>query len=139
VIREFEPSDLVGVVQLWRDCQLIRSPNVPSHDVELKIKHDPGLFVAVEKSRVVGSVMAGYEGHRGWINYLAVTPAQQRNGIGARLLQRGEQYLVDLGCEKINLQVRSGNSDVLGFYQRAGYRNDDVVSLGKRLLIPSDE
>lgn len=77
--------------------------------------------------------MAGYDGHRGWINYLAVHPGHQGNGIGRRLMAAVEARLQVIGCPKINLQVRSTNSKVIEFYRRIGYEVDDVVSLGKRL------
>ncbi len=133
VIREYQFSDQSDVVQLWHDCELIRPPSDPVIDIELKIRHDPGLFVAIDDSQIIGTVMAGYDGHRGWINYLAVSQRYRRSGLGTRLLQRGEEYLAGAGCEKINLQVRRANLDVVSFYSRAGYVADDVVSLGKRL------
>jgi ribosomal protein S18 acetylase RimI-like enzyme len=77
--------------------------------------------------------MAGYEGHRGWINYLAVDPDQQSNGLGAALMERSEELLRELGCVKINLQVRSNNDKVIGFYGAIGYSQDEVISMGKRL------
>ncbi|MBN4064960.1 GNAT family acetyltransferase, partial [Dehalococcoides mccartyi] len=90
-------------------------------------------LVALESNAVIGTVMAGYEGHRGWINYLAVDPEIQRGSIGSQLMSRAESLLKDLGCVKINLQVRSTNEGVLGFYDSIGYSKDDVVSMGKRL------
>ncbi len=77
--------------------------------------------------------MAGYEGHRGWINYLAVAPDFRRRGTARRLMQVAEHELRVLGCPKINLQVRSSNSDVIAFYQRLGFSLEEVVSLGNRL------
>jgi ribosomal protein S18 acetylase RimI-like enzyme len=77
--------------------------------------------------------MGGYEGHRGWINYLAVDPDRQSVGLGATLMEYAESKLRELGCVKINLQVRSSNEKVLGFYRAIGYLEDDVISMGKRL------
>lgn len=88
----------------------------------------------MSEERVVGSVMAGYEGHRGWINYLAVDPEVRRQGLGRRLMDAAESRLLELGCPKINLQVRSSNAEVLAFYDRIGFGRDDVVSFGKRLV-----
>jgi ribosomal protein S18 acetylase RimI-like enzyme len=82
---------------------------------------------------VIATVMVGYEGHRGWINYLAVAPEHRRAGIGRRMMAEAEQRLRDLGCPKINLQVRTSNAEAIGFYERLGYSLDDVVSMGKRL------
>jgi ribosomal protein S18 acetylase RimI-like enzyme len=89
--------------------------------------------VAASNGAVVGSVMAGYEGHRGWINYLAVAPEHRRRNIGRQLIAEAERLLNQAGCPKINLQVRSTNRAVIDFYQRLGFTVDDVVSLGKRL------
>ena len=133
-LRSFELADREALIQLWRECSLVRTPNDPASDIDAKVAHDEGLFVALEESQIVGSVMAGFEGHRGWINYLAVLPSRQRSGLGSALLQRAEGYLAGLGCEKINLQVRDSNLDVVAFYERAGYLHDAVVSLGKRLV-----
>jgi ribosomal protein S18 acetylase RimI-like enzyme len=78
-------------------------------------------------------VMVGFEGHRGWINYLAVEPSLQRSGIGRALMNEAERILRAAGCPKINLQIRRTNADVIAFYERLGYVADDVVSFGKRL------
>ena len=78
--------------------------------------------------------MGGYEGHRGWVNYLAVDPVYQKHGYGRQLMAELEKRLLKLGCPKINLQVRNGNSSALEFYNRIGYKVDDVISLGKRLI-----
>jgi ribosomal protein S18 acetylase RimI-like enzyme len=88
----------------------------------------------VEDELVVGVVMAGYEGHRGWINYLAVDPGRRRQGLGKDLMAAAERLLAERGCPKINLQIRSENADVIAFYGALGYQKDDVVSLGKRLV-----
>ncbi len=95
----------------------------------------PDLFlVGIDDESIVASVMTGYEGHRGWINYLAVDPTNQLSGFGKKMMDRAENILRALGCVKINLQVRSTNSSVLGFYDSIGYVTDNVVSMGKRLL-----
>ena len=77
--------------------------------------------------------MGGYDGHRGWINYLAVKPSEQRNGFGQKIMQAIEVSIKNKGCPKINLQVRNSNADVLSFYSAIGYCNDNVIGLGKRL------
>lgn len=86
----------------------------------------------VEK-HLVGSVMAGYDGHRGWINYLAVCPTVRRRGYGRKLIQFAEARLYQAGCPKINLQIRVGNEFAVDFYRSLGYDMDNVVSMGKRL------
>jgi ribosomal protein S18 acetylase RimI-like enzyme len=134
-IRPIRPDETEAVVALWEACDLIRPWNDPRKDIERKLRVDPDLFlVAVEDEFVVGAVMAGYEGHRGWINYLAVDPSRRRQGLGTLLMAAAERLLAERGCPKINLQVRSENADVIAFYGAIGYEKDDVVSLGKRLL-----
>ena len=86
------------------------------------------------EGRVIASAMGGYEGHRGWVNYLAVDPEYQRRSIGRQMMAAVEERLMALGCPKINLQVRADNASALAFYERIGYGRDDVVSMGKRLI-----
>ncbi len=134
-IRPYDPADEDAVVALWRRCELLRPWNDPRRDVARKLTVQRELFLlAVEGDAVLGSVMAGYDGHRGWVNYLAVDPDARGRGIGRALMWRAERGLVDLGCPKVNLQVRATNAAAIGFYRRLGYLDDDVVSLGKRLL-----
>lgn len=133
-IRVFRSDDEPQVVALWERCGLVVPWNRPADDIAKKLAFQPELFfVAEDAGRIVGSVMAGYEGHRGWINYLAVLPERRRDGLGRALMRFAEERLCALGCPKINLQVRGTNRDVLRFYERLGYRVDDTVSLGKRL------
>lgn len=134
IIRPYERNDQEAVIALWKACQLVVPPNDPLTDIRAKVGFQPDLFmVALMGGVVVGTVMAGYEGHRGWINYLAVAASHRRRGIGRALMGAAEEKLKALGCPKINLQVRRSNADVLGFYRAAGFREDDVASLGKRL------
>jgi len=133
-IRRYEPRDEKSVVQLWTDCGLVVPWNDPRRDIQRKLKVQADMFlVACLDDRVVATVMAGYEGHRGWINYLAVSPQCRCKGIGRRMMEEAEAMLRAAGCPKINLQVRSTNDAVIGFYKRIGFKTDDVVSLGKRL------
>jgi ribosomal protein S18 acetylase RimI-like enzyme len=133
-IRPFCQADEAAVVALWLQCELTRPWNDPRRDIQRKVRVQPHLFlVGVVGGSLVGTVMAGYEGHRGWINYLAVAPAHQGKGYGRLLMERAEQLLRAAGCPKINLQVRATNSKVIEFYRRIGYAVDDVVSMGKRL------
>jgi ribosomal protein S18 acetylase RimI-like enzyme len=134
-IRPVHPSDEPAVIQLWTACNLITPLNDPSRDIQRKLAQQPELFlVAVDSNkRIVGTVMAGYEGHRGWINYLAVYPEKRRLGIGRRMMEEAQKRLRALGCPKINLQVRSSNTAVINFYRQLGYTVDDVASMGKRL------
>ncbi|HYK92877.1 MAG TPA: GNAT family acetyltransferase [Thermoplasmata archaeon] len=133
-IRSFEPADEEAVVSLWRSCDLIRPWNDPHKDIQRKLKVRPDLFlVGLVEGRLIATVMAGYDGHRGWLNYLAVDPAYQRGGRARALVTEAERRLRDAGCPKVNLQIRTSNLGVLEFYRRLGYTRDDVVSLGKRL------
>jgi ribosomal protein S18 acetylase RimI-like enzyme len=135
LVRPFELPDEPAVIALWGLCGLTRPWNDPRKDIQRKLEVRPDLFlVGVLNGRVVASVMAGYEGHRGWINYLAVLPECQGKGLGRVMMAEAEQRLRDAGCPKINLQVRSTNTAVIEFYRRLGYGVDDVVSMGKRLV-----
>jgi ribosomal protein S18 acetylase RimI-like enzyme len=135
VIRPFTPHDEVAVIALWDRCGLLWPANDPHEDIARKMKVNPELFlVAHTEGQLVGTVMAGYEGHRGWINYLAADPSHQRGGLGRRLMAEAEARLKALGCPKVNLQVRTTNQAVRDFYQRLGYRKDEVISFGKRLI-----
>jgi ribosomal protein S18 acetylase RimI-like enzyme len=133
-IRAFEEKYKDEVIELWRECNLVVPQNDPAKDIERKLKIDPDLFlVGLIDNKVVATVMGGYEGHRGWINYLAVKPSQQRKGYGQAIMQAVESLIKQKGCPKINLQVRATNEAVIKFYSAIGYGNDNVVSLGKRL------
>lgn len=133
-IRAFEVKYTDEVIELWRECNLVVPQNDPIKDIERKLKVDPDLFlVGVIDKQVVATVMGGYEGHRGWINYLAVKPSQQRKGYGQAIMQAVESLIKQKGCPKINLQVRATNEAVIKFYSAIGYGNDNVVGLGKRL------
>jgi ribosomal protein S18 acetylase RimI-like enzyme len=133
-IRPYLENDRNEVISLWRECGLVAPQNDPVKDIERKLAVDRELFlVGVIDGAIVGSVMGGYEGHRGWINYLAVLPSQQRKGYGRTLLEAVEGLLRERGCPKINLQVRRGNEAMLAIYAALGYRVDDVIGMGKRL------
>ncbi len=133
-IRPFVPDDEAGVVALWEAAGLTRPWNDPRKDIERKLRVQPEWFlVATAGAEIIGSVMAGYDGHRGWVNYLAVTPASRRAGVGRALMAEVERVLGDVGCPKINLQIRSTNLVAVGFYEALGYMTDDVISLGRRL------
>jgi ribosomal protein S18 acetylase RimI-like enzyme len=133
-IRPYESGDEEAVVALWQRCGLTRPWNDPRKDIRRKLRVRPDLFlVAVVDGSVVGTVMAGYDGHRGWINYLGVDPAHQRRGLGRALMDEAERLLRAAGCPKINLQVRTSNAAAIEFYRAIGFAVDDVVSFGKRL------
>jgi len=133
-IRQFEMKDSQQVIELWNRCGLIVPWNNPMRDIERKLAEQPeGFLVAEVDGRIVAAVMAGYDGHRGWVNYLAVEPSERRSGYGRMMMRAVEEYLRLRGAPKLNLQVRETNADVIAFYEAIGYKNDHVVSFGKRL------
>jgi len=134
-IRAYRSDDEDAVVGLWEACGLTRPWNNPRLDIARKCTVQPELFlVGTVDECVVATAMVGYDGHRGWIYYLAVAQAYRGHGGGRALMQRAEQLLIERGCPKLNLQVRTSNTDVLAFYQTLGYTPDETVSLGKRLI-----
>jgi len=134
LIRPYRAADEAEVIALWRACDLVRPWNDPRKDVARKLRVNPEWFLVGElDGRVIATCMAGYEGHRGWINYLAVAPAHQRAGCARQLMDEVEKNLRAAGCAKINLQVRATNRAALAFYERIGFKVDDVISMGKRL------
>jgi ribosomal protein S18 acetylase RimI-like enzyme len=133
-IRPFKSDDEQSVVELWRRCDLVRPWNDPRRDMQRKLRVRPEWFlVGVLEGEIVATVMAGYEGHRGWLNYLAVAPELQRRGYARLMVVEAERLLRKAGCPKINLQIRKSNHGVIEFYHRLGYAVDEVVSMGKRL------
>jgi ribosomal protein S18 acetylase RimI-like enzyme len=135
-IRRFETGDADAVVALWHACGLVRPWNDPRRDIARKLEVQRDLFlVGVDDDRrVIASAMAGYDGHRGWVNYLAVDPAERRRGLARELMADVERRLLELGCPKLNLQVRAANDDALAFYAALGYAPDASIALGKRLI-----
>lgn len=133
-IQQYQNNHKQSVIALWKECGLTTPQNDPSKDIERKLKVDPDLFlVGLLEGKVIASVMGGYEGHRGWINYLAVKPDYQGQGYGQAIMQAVEGRIRAKGCPKINLQVRTTNESVIRFYASLGYGNDNVIGLGKRL------
>ncbi len=133
-IRPFVEADEEQVVALWHATGLVVPWNDPHCDIARKLATQPELFLVAESGgELVGTVMAGYDGHRGWVNYLAVAAPAQGRGLGRRLMAAAEQALARLDCAKVNLQVRAGNAAAMAFYEALGYRRDAVVSYGKRL------
>ncbi len=134
-IRPYAAGDETAVIALWEECRLTRPWNDPRKDIARKLAVQPELFlVGVLGDAIVATVMAGYEGHRGWVNYLAVSPEHQRKGLGKTLMQEVEKRLMERGCPKLNVQVRAANGEALQFYRRLGYAQDEAVALGKRLI-----
>ncbi|MEF3405350.1 GNAT family acetyltransferase [Agromyces sp. CCNWLW203] len=134
-IRPFDVADTESVVALWRSAGLVVPWNDPHRDIERKLAVQPELFLVGEAAGVVvATAMVGYDGHRGWVNYLAVDLERRGERLGALLMAEAERLLTERGCPKLNLQVRSTNAGVIEFYRSLGYQVDDVASLGKRLI-----
>lgn len=134
-IIRYSPEYQGAVVDLWSQCDLIVPQNDPVEDIQKKIDYQPELFfVALLDGELIGSIMVGYEGHRGWINYLAVLPSFQKRGYGRKLVDRAIVELRKIGCLKLNLQVRGANASVVEFYKHLGFKEEDRISLGMRLV-----
>jgi len=134
-IRPYSESDEAAVAELWREV-FPGSPswNHPETDIQRKLSVQRELFlVAALGSEIVGTAMAGYDGHRGWVYYVAVSPRHRRQGIGTALMSNVEQRLASLDCPKLNLQVRASNHEVVSFYESLGYEAEERISMGKRL------
>ena len=134
-IRPYDPEDEKAVIQLW-DKVFPNSPphNNPVRDIKTKRSVQPDLFiVAIQQDQLVGTAMAGFDGHRGWVYYLGVDPDFRRQGIGTALMRRVENKLEALDCPKLNLQIRADNQEVQEFYEKLGYSSEDRVSMGRKL------
>ena len=134
-IRPYLESDEAAIVELWREV-FPDSPawNRPETDIQRKLSVQRELFlVATVGAQLVGSAMAGYDGHRGWVYYVAVSPRYRRQGIGTALMRSVEEGLARLNCPKLNLQVRASNEEVVAFYKQLGYEVEERISMGKRL------
>jgi ribosomal protein S18 acetylase RimI-like enzyme len=134
-IRAFHETDTNAVVRLWNDCGLIRPWNDPRKDIARKLTVQPELFLVGEDGgEVISTAMIGYDGHRGWIHYLAVAPDRRGEGHARALIASAEQLLIELGCPKIMLMVRADNDAVIGIYENLDYVRESTVLLGKRLI-----
>jgi ribosomal protein S18 acetylase RimI-like enzyme len=132
-IRPFAPADKLAVISLWDRCGLLRPWNDPEQDIQLKLTLQPEHFlVATEAGLIIGTAMAGFDGHRGTVYYLAVDPDHQSQGVGRAIMNEVERRLTEMGCPKLNILIRTSNLVVKEFYQKLGYQLDDVICMGKR-------
>jgi len=133
-IRPFHETDQENVIKLWEKVFPDAPPhNNPARDIRTKREVQPELFlVALLEDQIVGTAMAGFDGHRGWVYYLGVDPDYQRQGIGTSLMKRVEARLIGMGCPKLNLQIRANNTEVQSFYESLGYFSEDRLSMGKK-------
>ncbi|BDZ48069.1 acetyltransferase YpeA [Frondihabitans sucicola] len=139
LIRPFREEDTETVVALWETCGLTRPWNDPRRDIARKLRVQRELFLvgvdgAGDQDPLIATAMAGYDGHRGWVYYVAVAPDHQGERLGAQLMAEAERLLLELGCPKINIQIRSGNDRVIGFYEHLGFTPDGALGFGKRLI-----
>ena len=136
VIRKYDEKDREQIIELWKTCNLTRPWNDPNKDFDRKKGYSEDLFIVLEyENKVIGTVMGGYDGHRGIMNYLAVSPNFRGKGFGKMLVKEIENKLKQLGCPKVNLLVRSDNVEVSNFYEGIHYKKqDDVLVFGKRLI-----
>lgn len=148
IVRPFDIADEDAVVALWERTFPDDPPwNEPRVMIRRKLTVQPELFLIAETNqssdaargstadaaRLVGTVLAGFDGVRGWIHHLAVDDRERRAGIGTKLMREAECGLAGIGCPKVNLQVRATNAEVIAFYRALGYALEDRASLGLRL------
>ena len=134
-IRAFVDGDTERVIRLWDDCGLTRAWNDPRRDIARKLTVQPELFlVGADEDDVIATAMIGFDGHRGWVSYLAVDPEHRGRRHAGALMAEGERLLIELGCPKIMLMVRAENTAVIGLYEHLDYRVEQTVLMGKRLI-----
>ena len=134
-IRKFRDADQSALINLWKTVFPDDPPhNEPSLVLKAKLDVDDLIFVAEHDGEIVGACMAGYDGHRGWLYAVAVLQGKRRSGTGAALVQYAIQSLKDLGCTKVNLQIRSTNTEVAAFYKALGFNEEDRLSMGVLII-----
>ena len=133
-VREYEPHDEAEVVALWHAVFGYPEPrNDPRRVLAHKLDWDSHVLVAVEQQKVVGTILVGYDGHRGWLYRLAVAEPMRRLGIGRELVRAAEALLAHLGCAKVNLQLFPHNEQGVKFWHSVGYRVEERISMGREL------
>jgi ribosomal protein S18 acetylase RimI-like enzyme len=134
-IQPYSPKYEAAVIALWQKCDLTRPYNDPQKDIARKMKVNPELFlIGLEGDKVIATAMGGYDGHRGWVNYVGVDPDYQRKRLGQQIMQAVEKALLAIGCPKFNLLVRTDNLGAIEFYKSLGFNQEDCVEMGKRLI-----
>ena len=134
-VRTYRDSDFEGVRAVWEEA----FPDDPVRNqaqfaIPAKLQVQPELFVVADNgAAIIGTAMAGYDGHRGWLYAVAVSRSARRRGIGTMLIAEAERRLAAIGCGKVNLQVRATNHATAEFYRRLGYQAEERISMGKRI------
>jgi ribosomal protein S18 acetylase RimI-like enzyme len=132
--RKYQPHDKSNLITLWEEVFPDAAPhNQPARVIEEKLKVDDLVFVAEKDGQILGACQAGYDGHRGWLYGVAVSPQHRRKGIGTALVKAAIEALREIGCGKVNLQIRAGNTPVADFYQTLGFEVEDRLSMGRHL------
>lgn len=127
-------ADREAVIALWQEAGLTRPWNDSIADFDQALANPTStILLARDDTGLTGTVMAGFDGHRGWVYYLAASPDRQGQGIGRELMKAAERWLIDLGCLRVRLMVRTDNAAANGFYEAIGYDRQDVVTLGRTL------
>ncbi len=135
LIRPFEDRDLDAVVALWRASNLVVDYNDPAEDIAFcRASANAELFVGEDDGAVVATAMAGHDGHRGWLYFVASDPARRGDGFGRAMVDHAETWLAGLGVRKVNLIIRDTNTGVQGFYERLGYRTEPRVVMARWLI-----
>lgn len=133
-IRKYRDTDRDEVINLWHRVFPDPAPrNEPDRVIDLKLAIDDMILVAIQDKKLIGTTIAGYDGHRGWLYSVAVDPDYRNNGIGRKLVESAVDLLKQHGCIKVNLQVLPGNHEVTGFYEAIGFEIEDRISMGKLL------
>ncbi len=137
-IRSYRESDKNDVIQLWKECELVVPWNDPQRDIERKQTVQAEFFlIGLIQKKIIATAMVGYDGHRGWVYYLAVKPNYQQQEVGKQMMKEAENRLLEIGCPKLNIMVRTTNLNVINFYKAIGYKVDGVTTMSKHLI--SDE
>lgn len=131
-IQKLKHSDHEKLIKFWK----LTFPNDPPHNapekvIQFKLEVDDLIFIAKNDDEIIGACMVGYDGHRGWLYAVAVDPLYRRTSVGSNLVKYALNSLKEVGCVKVNLQIRAGNLGVKGFYKVLGFETEERVSMGK--------
>ena len=132
-IREAVIGDQDQVISIWKSCDLVKPQNDPVTDFQLALNtKDSTILILESEQEMLGAVVVGFDGHRGWYYYLGISPQNQNSGNGRALVEAAENWLISRGAPKAMLMVRNSNAHVIGFYEKLGYSVEDTSVLGKR-------
>ncbi len=131
-VAEARPNDAEAVIALWQACGLTRPWNDPRRDYRLAVEGPcSAVLLLRDEAALAAGVMVGFDGHRGWVYYLAVAPERRRQGLGRRMMAEAETWLQARGAPKIQLMVRDDNEAALGFYEALGLERQKVATFGR--------